>query len=475
MTNHNHLMLCAALLLATAVAGAAARGSARAPFGAPGDGKTTFAAPPNGPVRFTGRLDRTAVLRGQDGVVRMELTIAADATDRPRGVRRPTDLVIVLDRSGSMAGEKIERARAATTELIRSLGGEDRFGLVTYSNDAAVALPLTVVDERSRAAWTAAVAEIHPDGGTNMSSGLDVGLEMIDQSRTASRVPRLILISDGLANQGDSSPEGLTRRASRAAHGEYMLSTVGVGADFNEYLMSALADAGTGNYYYLRDAGDLAEVFAREFDAARTTVASALTVAIEPGSGVRVVDAAGYPLERTGTRTVFRPGALFAGQNRRVWVTLEVPRHEVGEHDLGRFSVSYGEGARRATLAFAEVPRVACVESEERFYSSVDLDAWGRSVVVDAYNKMQQEVAREVKAGRKDEAIGKLHQFRDLTKTMNARLQSPEVAAQLGSADRLEASVAAAFEGDRQHEKQNELSKTTNAGAVDARRVGSKK
>src|SRR5262249_49568588 len=185
----------------------------------------------------------------------------------------------------------------------------------------------------------------------------------------------VVLISDGLANQGDATPEGLTRRAHRAAQGEYMLSTVGVGTDFNEYLMTALADAGTGNYYYLHNAEDLANVFAREFDAARTTVASALAVQIVPARGVRIVDAAGYPLESAGDAIVFRPGSLFAGQERRIWVSLAVPHDVVGEYELGRFSIAYGEGEQRTTLSFSGPPRVACVASEDQFYSSVDVPA----------------------------------------------------------------------------------------------------
>ena len=246
-------------------------------------------------------------------------------------------------------------------------------------------------------------------------------------------MPHVILISDGLANQGDATPEGLLRRARRAAQGEYMLSSVGVGADFNEYLMTALADAGTGNYYFVQDPRELTGVFAREFDAARTTVASGLAVEIEPASGVRVVDAAGYPLETAGNAVVFRPGSLFAGQERRIWLTLEVPHDALGEYDLGRFSVAYGEPERRTVLSLSDVPRIACVQGEAEFYSDIDADAWTRSVVVDAYNAMQDDVARAVKSGRRDEALGRLRKFADETATMNAHIQSAPVAQQLRS------------------------------------------
>ena len=476
----SHFMAAGALLLTTAVVGAAARGKGGTPGPqVPANVQATFAAPATGPVSFTGTLDRTAVLRGGDGRVRMELVMAAPPGERAGGVRRPTDVVIILDRSGSMDGAKIEHARAAVRELLAQLGPRDRFALVTYSDFATLAVPLSPVDDGARRAWNGVVAAIQASGSTNMSSGLDLGINVIEdgRGRDVERVPHVILISDGLANQGDPSPDGLKRRARRAAQGEYMLSTVGVGADFNEYLMTAIADAGTGNYYYLRDTENLGTVFAREFDAARATVATGLAVQIEPAPGVRVVDAAGYPLEQVDNAIVFRPGSLFAGQERRVWVTLAAPQSAAGEYDLGRFSLSYGDGRERTTLQLSEVPRIACVDSEDQYYSSVDVGAWGRSIVVDAYNKMQEEVAQEVQAGHRDAALQKLRLFKDETAAMNAHLLAPSapVAQQLEAVGQLEAQVSAAFRGANQAQRQNELSKSASAAAVDARRAGSKK
>jgi Ca-activated chloride channel family protein len=461
-----------ALAAATALAGTVARGKASVPTG--GSGGRTFSATPARPVSFTGALDRSAVLVGGPAVVRMELGIGAEAEATSTEARVPTDLVVVLDRSGSMSGDKIENARNAIRELVSRLGPEDRFALVTYSNTASLAISPAAADDSARSAWLETVATILPDGGTNMSSGLDLGLDTIDRMRASGRVPRAILISDGLANQGDATSEGLLRRAGRAAHGEYMLTTVGVGADFNEYLMSALADAGTGNYYYLHLGDDLGAVFAREFDAAKATVASGVEVRIEPGDGVNVVDAAGYPLERSGGAVVFRPGSLAAGQQRRIWVTLSVPNRTAGDHPLGRFSLSYSHGAERSTLAFGDTPRVASVAREDDFYAKVDVGAWTRSVVVDGYNKMQAEVAREVKAGRRDAALEKVEQFRAENAALNDRLQSADVQKKLDSLGQLESHVTAVFRGENQAGRQNELSKAQSAMALDERRVGAK-
>ena len=469
------LAVAAGLVLVTALAGAAARRSGSIePTLAP-DGVRRFAAASSGPVTFTGSLDKTAVLVGSEPTVRMELVIGGEARKATSGNHLPTDLVVILDHSGSMGGEKIEHARAAIRELIGRLGPDDRFGLVTYSSGAGIAIEPAKADARAQEGWLATVAGIGPAAGTNMSSGLDLGIDLIERIRQPGRVLCAILISDGLANEGDPSLEGLVGRAGRTARAEYMLTTIGVGADFNEYLMSALADAGTGNYYYLKNATDLAGVFVREFDAARATIASGLEVRIDPGDGVEVVDAAGYPLEKSGNETVFRPGSVFAGQERRIWVTLRVPNSAAGEHSLGRFSLAYRDGAERSTLTFGQMPRVVSVEREKDFYASVDVDAWTRSVVVDEYNKMQEEVAREVKAGNRAAALSAVKSFRDETGALNARLQAPAVQQRIDSLQKLEAEVASAFEGADQAARQNELSKARSADALDQRRAGSKR
>ncbi|MGH3054747.1 MAG: hypothetical protein ACRDL7_07200, partial [Gaiellaceae bacterium] len=207
----------------------------------------------------------------------------------------------------------------------------------------------------------------------------------------------------------------------------------------------------------------------------RTTVASALAVQIEPADGVQVSDAAGYPLERGSRAVIFRPGSLFAGQERRVWVTLAVPSTVVGDVALGHVTLTYANGSERATLAFADVPHVACVQSEDDFFAGIDAPSWTRSIIVDGYNEMQQKVAQEVKAGRRDQALKAIEQFRDATAAMNAHVASAPVAQQLQSADKLQGDVAAAFAGPNQPAKQNELSKERAAEALDLRRAGSKR
>ncbi len=474
-TKRAHWTTAGVLLTATALVGAIAGGSPRA--GIDAGVADPFGGPKTGPVSFTGTLDRRAVLRGGDGVARMELVIAADEIAAIAQRRRSTDLVIVLDRSGSMAGEKIVHARAAVRELVEELRPDDRFSLVSYASDARVEVPLTEVGGGGRELIARTIGRLGTGGGTNMSSGLDLAFSLIESARSAGRVPHLILISDGLANEGDPTPQGLSMRAGRAARAEFMLSTIGVGTDFNEQLMTTMADAGTGNYYYVQHAEDLASVFAQEFDAARTTVATGLTLRIEPAPGVRVTDVSGYPLESDNGAVVVRPGSLFSGQQRRIWVSLAVPNQQVGDYQLGAFALSYTSEDGRHSARFDDVPTVACVAGENEYYSRVDPDAWSRSVTVEQYNVMQDDVAKKVKEGKREEALGRLRLFRDQVSAQNRHIESAPVADALVGVDELEDEVRAAFEGDGAAvaEQQNLLGKSKAAAALDGRRVGAKK
>jgi Ca-activated chloride channel family protein len=433
----------------------------------------TFTAPGAGPVHFAGNLDRGAVLANGDGIVRMELSLRADPT-RGAALRLPTDLVVVLDRSGSMSGEKITQARAAIRALVDRLGPQDRFALVTYSDGVEIRVPLAQATDAARSGWFETVEGVSAQGGTNMSAGLDMGLGLVNAARVSGRSPRVILISDGLANQGDASREGLRARASRAASGEYALSTVGVGADFDEDLMAALADAGTGNFYYLENAVNLSEIFASELSTARETVASGVTIRFMPAPGVELVDAAGYPLERSQDGSVLvRPGSLFSGQDRRLWATLRIASTGPASQELGDFSVSYRSGDGTAKLAFSERPRVSRVSKADDFYARVDKERWAQAVVVDQYNRLQREVAMDVKQGLAEEARRKIEAYGKDVGVMNERIESDEVKKQLGKLSSLADSVAAAAAAPEP--VRNRAAKEIQSNAVDAARPGSKK
>jgi len=465
--------LLAGLLAATLAAGLHFKGAAVSVSSSLA-GSPTPRSVTSGPVSLTARLNHGAVLSGRDGQVELELVLSAvETTSRTATV--PTDVLVVLDRSGSMEGEKIAQGRAAVKELIDRLGARDRFALVSYSDEAELELPLETASREAKSRWSQRVRGIEASGSTNMSAGLDLAYESLRASTDEARAVRVLLISDGLANRGDATPQGLFARASRFASREQVVSTIGVGLDFNEFLMSSLADAGTGNYYYLENVTELADVFAREFSAGRTTVASGLAVTLEPGEDVEVVDAAGYPLSRDGRTVVFRPGALFSGQERSVWITYRVPSNALGDYELGRVSLDYKADGEARTLEISELATVACVADEAAFFASVDKDAWEDSVLGESYGRLKDRIARAVHEGNVAAAKEEINAYRTEQEWMNRALGVAGVERNLAELDELETKVEDAFIGRDQALKQNMLSKTTQSEAAEARRAGSKK
>jgi len=436
---------------------------------------TAIPAPTNsskGPVRISASLDRSSVLVGRDGEVRAELVIEADS-EAAIVERRDTDLVVILDRSGSMSGDKIHFARAAVKELVNQLDDSDRFSLVTYSDEAQQTIALGSAHAGAKRSWLATIDQVQTDGYTNMSGGLDLALDLVEAQRLPGRAARVVLISDGLPNLGDPTPEGLMRRAQRAPRGDYVLTAVGVGEDFNEFLMSSLADSGTGNYHFLADAGNLAKVFANELSTARTTVASGVAVSLKPAPGVDVVDASGYPLDtQKDGSVVFRPGILFAGQQRRIWVTYRVRPDSIGSIALGSIAMTWSRNGSRHSASLSEQPSVQVVDDEKAYYTDFDEDSWERSVVTEEWNKTRQDVSRAVSAGKKEKAVDILRTYRQKNSAVNSFVGSEAVSNNLDDAAALEAEVEETFQGEGQETKQNVFSKSQSADAYEKRRVG---
>lgn len=426
-------------------------------------------------VVASARPDRGAVLKGDVGHVRVALTLRGQAPESANAPRVPTDLVVVLDTSGSMDGEKIRDARQAVAELVGMLSPQDRFALITYSDSASLDIPMSAAEPAQVADWRARVGRIEAEGSTNISEALELAGATVASARQPGRMPRVLLLSDGEATAGDTTFDGLVERARKAALREYALSAVGVGADFNEEVMTAIADAGTGNYYYLSHGGALAQVFEGEFAATRGTVASGVTVRVSPSAGAQLIDAAGYPIATDGATAMFMPGSLFAGQERQLWLTYQIPTAQLRSWELGRIEVEYTdrEGGR-ASAAPVVLGAVTCVADRDAYLGALDKEVWSQGIVQDELARLKLEVAQAVKSGDRKGAQDRIRQFEARNQDYNAVVQSAEVEGALRSLGYIGGEVDAAFEGPGQAQKQKVLSKSYNASGWDGRRVGSK-
>jgi Ca-activated chloride channel family protein len=165
------------------------------------------------------------VLRGTEGIARLELTIRGDAAKTGAAARVPTDLVVMFDRSGSMSGDPIEFARAAVRELVAQLGPEDRFALVSYASEARVDVPLTAIDGAS---GDAAGLHLEPQAMGGLTCRAGSTSPPGRRHRGPERAPRLVR-SRRAARRGRRLARGPDHQLAAPWPGEFVLSAVGVG------------------------------------------------------------------------------------------------------------------------------------------------------------------------------------------------------------------------------------------------------
>jgi Ca-activated chloride channel family protein len=403
----------------------------------------------NGVLTLSGNLTQNKVLFGGDGLTALSLTMtAAEILNPDRGDVRHVDMVIVLDRSGSMGGEKIADAKQAALNLLSSLSARDRFGLVTYSDGVQRYSNLVRVTPANRERLRSLIRRISAGGATNLGAGLQEGINLLQSVRENGNVRKVILISDGLANRGIVDPVSLGNMASISVEKEFAVSTVGVGTDFNEHLMTLIADRAAGNYYYLENPNSFAEVFRKEFSLSRSVVATAVEVRIPLVDGVSVVSASGYPVEFKSNQAVIRPGDLLSGQNRKLFLTLRVATHKEQTLEIDGIRVHYRQKGQPFVATLTEPFQIACVKDRKEVFSSIDKNEWEEKVLKEDFNRLREEVAADIKKGRKAEALKRIDNYYGEQQRVNSVVGSGKVATSLeGDLEDLRAQVKDTFQG----------------------------
>lgn len=385
-----------------------------------------------GPVSVAVRAVQDKVLKGSDGRASLALTLAADdvlPSDQPPV--QHADLVIVLDRSGSMGGQKIHDARQAVLRLIERLTDNDRLAVVAYSDGVQTVWPLTHMTDTHREQAAAAVQKVFTGGGTNLGGGLAQGIATLMQAPAREHQRKLILISDGLANQGTTDPVALGSMAAGAAEHNFTVSTVGVGLDFNEILMTTLADHGAGRYYFLEDPQTFAQVFDKELQATRSVAAAGLEIRIPQIDGVRLVHAGGYPITIQDGQAVVRPGDLLSGQHRQFYLTFQVPTDKEHRYALGAFQVRFTDNGISRQLTHNPRLSLACLADPKAVMASIDKDGWGEQVLREDYSQLKEEVASAIRMGQKERALTTIREYEASRRKVNAAVGSAQVAQNL--------------------------------------------
>jgi len=281
------------------------------------------------------RTDRHLVRANHRSVryVLAELTAPAKPAD-PTGTdtgRPPVNLAFVVDRSGSMSGDKIRLAKQAVEEALARLGPDDRFAIVVYDDQIDVVVRTTKATADARRDAVDRLSRIDARGSTDLGGGWLRGCEQVALALEADGVNRCLLLSDGLANVGITDRDALTTHAVELRARGVSTSTFGVGDDFDEALLQSMASAGGGHFYFIADAATIRDHITSEVGEALDIVARAVSVEVVAPAGVTVESLSPYPTRVRSSGTEILVGDLVSGEQIRVVLRFAFPYGKPGE------------------------------------------------------------------------------------------------------------------------------------------------
>lgn len=287
--------------------------------------------------------------KGGDRVyLRLSLkTLAAGKRhDRP-----PINVAIVIDRSGSMAGERLAAAKKGAHAALDRLAKDDIVSLVSYNHQVEVDHPAGEIGS-DRRKIERVIDDLVSSGTTALYAGVKEGGQQVKLFRSDLQVNRVVLLSDGLANVGPSSPAELAELGRDLASKGISVSTIGLGLEYNEDLMQRLAAASDGNHAFVERPSDLAEIFDREFGDALSVAARDIIIQIECKSGFTPKRVLGRDAEISGGRVTLKLNQLPSDTERYVVVELDAPGAglslgdgEVADVDVGYLDLDKGARA----------------------------------------------------------------------------------------------------------------------------------
>jgi Ca-activated chloride channel family protein len=242
--------------------------------------------------------------------------------------RAPVNLALVIDTSSSMQGDKIVKAREAAIMAIQRLAANDIVSVVEYNSTVRVVVPATKLTDRESVCD--AIRRLETRTNTALFAGVSKGAEEVRKFLGRDRVNRVVLISDGLANVGPSSPEELGELGSSLIREGISVTTIGLGDGYNEDLMSRLARRSDGSHYFAEGSTDLARIFQSELGDILTVAAQEVTVTIICADGIRPIRMLGRDAEIVGRKVIATLNQIYSEQEKYLLLEVEVPAMAAG-------------------------------------------------------------------------------------------------------------------------------------------------
>lgn len=391
------------------------------------------------PLQLQVAFDNDHIYAGREEARYLEVLVTApEATgQRPRV---PLNLALVIDTSGSMEEQgKLSYVKEAALAMISRLRPEDRFALITYSTKARVLYPSQPVGQGQQMQWL--INSLQAAGGTNLGDGLLEGFRQVRNHAGPAVISRVLLLSDGLANIGITSNEELAQMTLAQGEAGISLSSFGVGLDFNEDLLAALAESGRGMYYFIDHPESMNSILAKEFNSVEQLAAADIKVTVSLGSGLVIEQVFANSFEVNGNQVTVRFGDIAAGERRRMQIrVLPKLRGAVRLDNAAQVSVSYKEPGGPAAQPLSGSLSIISTEDAAAATGRQNKEVLERAAVFEA-NHARQQAALAVDKGDQTRAAAILNEAKTKIEAA-APAPSPTVQSELSAIDAYSKSVS---------------------------------
>lgn len=271
--------------------------------------------------------------------IRLQAPISSKDNSRPS-----LNLALVLDRSGSMQGEKLEYVKRAASHVLDQLKEQDQVALVVYDNTIQVLARNIQVTNGNRFELKRMLSGIEAGNMTNLGGGWLTGCKEIASSAREDTINRTMLLTDGLANVGETDLEVLSQHAFEIYKDSISTSTFGVGGGFNEHLLEAMANRGGGNFYFIPQPDQIPQIFLKEFNDLVGITARKVEIKLDLPVAVEWKVLGGWSAEYKDGRLHIYVGDMLTGKTQDIYVKLQVPSNEKsGELNLNAKAFGQGE------------------------------------------------------------------------------------------------------------------------------------
>jgi Ca-activated chloride channel family protein len=371
--------------------------------------------------------------RGGDGFIGVWVDVPEGARAR---VRAPVDLALVIDVSGSMEGAKIQAARASAATIVSKLADGDIISVDVFSDSARPLVAPVRLTPETRASVLSRIAELGTGGSTNMFDGLTLAERHVAQAPADHPVRRIVMISDGQANVGPSSPESLGELAERSLALGAQVTSLGVGLDYDERTLDAIAMRTSGRLFHIGDPREMQATLEREVGLLSQTVADQAFIEVVPAPGVTLSNVDGAHFTWTEGHAARIPlGTLFAGQHREALIRVRLSPAAVGtQRALASVRLAFHDPAANEVERVQEVlARVTATNDEGAVAQHASAHTHAMMATLEAA-KTELQAAQDVGSGNFAHAEKQLAQAEQSLRDQAARTKDADAKRRLDTA-----------------------------------------